>query len=165
MLLACGCWLHDALTESPVGTGKGVGKKRAAALAVSFVCGCCYIVFYGLNWENAELFRYRTWANTNVCVCLYIVPVFYVIMLLFNKRKIGVEWLHRTVSLIGQSSYYILCTQLIMFWNIDLVWDALALPLLLRGIFNVAIGVATGVGVNQIIEVIRRTSQRSRAPV
>lgn len=161
MLLACGCWIHNVLCESSVDIGKSIEKKRIAALIVSFVCGCCYIVFYGLNWKNAELFRYRTWANTNVCVCLYIVPIFYAIMVLLNKKKIGIEWLHRAISRVGQSSYYILCTQLIMFWYINPVWDTLSLSLLLRGVFNVAIGIVTGVGVHQAVNAIQRKSRIS----
>lgn len=156
MLLACGCWLHDRIISRE--------KTKISVYLVlisSFVLGCCYIAFFRYNWENTEIFRYTTWGNTNIFVCLYIIPIFFIVLKIFWGKTISISWLNKLLSTIGQSSYYILCTQMIMFWYIDRIWNHFSTPLDVRILCNIFLGAFSGVCVKLIVDKGRLARQEN----
>ncbi len=150
MLLASGCWVYLKVTEN---RGKIVYPWLQT---ICFILGCGYIAFYSLNWENTEIFRYTTWGNTNIFSCLYIAPLFCVTLVLFRDRRIKIGWLHRLVSSIGQSSYYILCTQMVLFWGVWKLWGWAEVPLSASIVCNVILATVSGVFVQWLVNRSRK---------
>ncbi len=149
MLLAMGNWVYDEVSNAD--------RKETYLLCmlISFILGCLYIAYFSINRERTEIFPYKTWGNTNFFCCLFIVPLFFFSMKFFKNRKIKFTWLHKTLSAIGQSSYYILCTQMIMFWVINRIWTWAGAPLSLCIICNVLFSVTSGILLNYLIDRIK----------
>ncbi len=145
MLLALGIWVYDKITNS------SRTAKTVILLIISFIVGCIYIGFFIANQENAVIFRYTVWPNTNLFSGLYIVPIFFAIVSLIQKRRIKIKWIHNIISLIGQSSYYILCTQMIMFWGIERIWNMLNVPVYISIPCNIIFAAGSGVCVYLVI--------------
>ncbi len=154
LLLALGCWVCGKINE---------GRGRTAYplfQAICFIAGCAYIAFFSLNRENTDIFRYTTWGNTNVFSCLYIVPLFYATLAMFRDYRIRTGWLHSLVSAVGQRSYYILCTQMVMFWYVGRIWTWLGAPLAVSVACNILMAVASGIIVNWLVNRVRRVQSK-----
>ncbi len=145
MLLALGCWVNVEIQE------KASEINCPVLLALCFITGCFYIAFFSMNRENTEIFRYTIWGNTNIFSCLYITPVFYLIMAKLRNFRINADWLHRIISTVGQCSYYILCTQMIMFWIVGKIWGLIDAPLAVSITCNIVLSVVSGIFIHWFV--------------
>lgn len=107
-------------------------------LIISFLIGALYLGFY-MNFSHIKrIYKYSPWENSNVFSLLYIYPIFYCIIKKLRYWKLN-NVFHKIFGLIGQSTWYIMCLQMMWFWKAHALYMKINTPLVLQMIMNVFI--------------------------
>ena len=128
---------------------------KSKFLMLSFLVGVGYLLAFCFLQLNTAICKYTPWENTNLFTCLYIYPIFYLALTNLNNWKIKNRYIHNIIVEIGQSTWYILCVQMIWFWKSGALYLRLKLPTVLQLIVNVVVACFFGCLINIAIKRIK----------
>lgn len=84
-------------------------------LIASFIVGLIYILLPVYFNYRYSFFTETAWASTSMIAVMYVFPVVYLI-LYYGHGHTGISRVGNLFELIGQSSYHIMCTQMLYFY-------------------------------------------------